>query len=80
MSLQDSQTLSGITPSFIKKLNAMHPRQIANAASRNAAAISAAITSCAADEKPSNVKARAVAAKVNPIVWANLFGGPGTNL
>jgi len=46
----------------------MQPRQIANAASRNAATISAAITSCAAVEKPSNVRASAVVAKVNPIV------------
>lgn len=46
----------------------MQPRQIAKTDSRVAAMISAAITSCAAVEKPSNVRASDVAAKVNPIV------------
>ena len=46
----------------------MQPRQIAKTDSRVAAMISAAITSCATVEKPSNVRASDVAAKVNPIV------------
>ncbi len=57
-----------MTPSFIKKLNMMQPRQIAKTDSRVAAMISAAITSCVAVEKPSKVRMSAVAAKVNPIV------------
>jgi hypothetical protein len=39
-----------MTPSFIKKLNMMQPRQIAKTDSRVAAMISAAITRFAADE------------------------------
>ena len=50
ISLQDSQTLAGITPSFIKKLNMMQPRQIAKTDSRVAAMISAVITKFAAYE------------------------------
>ena len=58
----------------------MQPRQIANTDSSRAAKIKPAITSFAASEKSRSASNRADDEKTNPIVWANLFGGPGTNL
>lgn len=58
----------------------MQPRQIANTDSSSAAKIKPAMTIFAANEKSSSASNSADDEKTNPIVWANLFGGPGTNL
>ena len=78
MSLQRSQTSSGMTPTRMSKAKALQPRHTASADSRKAAVPRRASTTWAANQWSRIVSTRAVSEKATPMPWANRLGGPGT--